>query len=249
MGTIIQCKVGDESILLDMDSMEDQPGNREFWRAKNYETLEPGTIKWIDTFFKKGDVIYDIGANIGQYSLYAAKKLKKNCCVIAFEPESLNYAKLNRNIFANGLSDTVTAYCLALSDIMYFDYFYVRRFGPGQALHSFGTKTGQDRMEFSPEYRQGMMSVSIDVLTEKFSLPFPNHIKIDVDGIEALIVKGAANTMADPRLRSVLVEIYIIGDIVSEISEMFYRQGFSLSNKDCLTIKEGITGNFIFARK
>jgi FkbM family methyltransferase len=248
MGTIISCKVGGENILLDMDRLEDEPGNRELWRAKNYETLEPGTIKWIETFFRKGDVIYDIGANIGQYSLYAAVKLKKDCRIIAFEPESLNYAKLSRNIMANDLSGIITAYCLAVSDKMSLDYFYVRRFGPGQALHSFGTNVGQDRKEFSPEYRQGMMGVSLDDLTQRFAMPFPNHIKIDVDGTEDLIVKGAPCSLADARLRSVLIEIYITGDIVPRISEIFFKHGFILSNKDSLVIKEGITGNFIFTR-
>lgn len=248
MSKIISCKVGNQIILLDIDRMEKEAGNRELWRAENYATLEPETIEWIDTFFQKGDVIYDIGANIGQYSLYAAKKLNKDCQILAFEPESLNYAKLNKNIVANDLSEVITAYCLAISDKTSLSHFYVRKFAPGQALHSFGTKIGQDRKEFSPEHQQGMMGVSVDDLTQRFSLPFPTHIKVDVDGIESLIVKGASNTLADVRLRSVLIEIYIIQDVVSEIKEMFLGHDFVLSNADSIKIKAGVTGNFIFTR-
>lgn len=80
MGDTIVCKVGAESILLDIDSKTQKDGerNRELWRAETYETKEPDTIEWIDLFFREGDVIYDIGANIGQYSLYAAKKLNRS---------------------------------------------------------------------------------------------------------------------------------------------------------------------------
>ncbi len=248
MSKLVSCKVGKETILLDLDSTETGPGNRELWRAQNYATLEPETLGWIDTFFKEGDVIYDIGANIGQYSLYAAKRLNKDCRVLAFEPESLNYAKLNKNIVANDLSEVITAYCLAISDRTSLSHFHVRTFEPAQALHSFGTRIGQDRKEFSPEHQQGMMGVSMDELTQHFSLPFPNHIKIDVDGTEALIIKGTSNTLADVRLKSVLVEIYIIEDVVSEIRSMFSNHNFVLSNVDSIMIEPGVTRNFIFIR-
>ena len=111
LGNTIVCKVGAESILLDIDSNTQKDGerNRELWRAETYETKEPDTIEWIDSFFREGDVIYDIGANIGQYSLYAAKKLKGNCRILAFEPEALNYSKLNKNIVLNNLTDSITA--------------------------------------------------------------------------------------------------------------------------------------------
>ena len=63
-------------------------------RAKTFLTKEPDTIEWIEKFNEK-DVFLDVGANIGIYSLYAAKKVSK---VWALEPESLNYAMLNLNI-------------------------------------------------------------------------------------------------------------------------------------------------------
>ena len=57
---------------------------------------EPITLAWIDTF-KDGETLYDIGANVGMYTIYAAVMRKAN--VYAFEPEALNYAELNKNIF------------------------------------------------------------------------------------------------------------------------------------------------------
>ena len=251
MSKIITCAVGNETILLDLDKEEGgetRERNWEHWRAQTYTTKEPDTLAWIDAFLKEGDVIYDIGANIGQYSLYAAKRLEGCCQILAFEPEALNYAKLNKNIVLNGLSDSITAYCLAITDRTAIDAFYVKSFSPGASLHALGRPVGQGDVPFVAQHRQGMLGVSLDDLVGTFSLPFPNHIKIDVDGIEDLIVQGARNTMADPRLQSVLIEVYIYRDIASQIREVFFQHGFCLYNVDAVQYEPGTAQNLIFTR-
>ena len=60
-------------------------------RANTFFSKEPETLAWIDAM-TENDVLFDVGANIGIYSVYAALKGLK---VFAFEPESLNYAELN----------------------------------------------------------------------------------------------------------------------------------------------------------
>jgi len=252
MSSIVTCKVGEETILLDIDSVSGENGPRErnweLWRARTFDSKEPDTIAWIDSFFQARDVIYDVGANIGQYSLYAAKRLKGNCQILAFEPEALNYAKLNKNIVLNDLAGTITAYCLAITDRMALDVFYVKAFSPGASLHAWGEPVGQGDVPFSPQNRQGMMGVSLDDLVGRFALPFPNHIKIDVDGIEDLIVRGAKNALADSRLKSVLIEVYIHKDIASRIKEMFFQNHFTLHNTDSIDYEPGTAQNFIFKR-
>ena len=59
------------------------PNRLSFYRADTFSTKEPETLSWIDNFNSKSN-FWDIGANIGIYSCYAAKK--KNCNVYAFEP-------------------------------------------------------------------------------------------------------------------------------------------------------------------
>ena len=251
MGNTIICKVGEESILLDIDSeiQGDGERNHELWRVETYATKEPDTIEWINLFFQQGDVIYDIGANIGQYSLYAAKRLKGNCKIFAFEPEALNYAKLNKNIVLNDLTESITAYCLAIADKMELDLFYVQRFKPGAALHSWKKPETQGEKPFFPQNKQGMIAVSLDDLTDQFSLTFPNHIKIDVDGIEELIIDGARNTLLDRRLKSVLVEVFMYKETASHIKDAFYKSGFILHNADLIDYKPGIVQNLIFKRQ
>jgi hypothetical protein len=104
------------------------------WRADTFFTKEPETIEWIDGF-KHGEVLFDIGANIGLYSIYAAKTGIK---VLAFEPESQNYALLNKNVFLNRCADNVMCLNVALSDKDSVDYMYIPIFQAGGAINCFG---------------------------------------------------------------------------------------------------------------
>jgi len=251
MGTVVTCRIGQESVLLDLDSTESQGAtrNHELWRAETYATKEPDTIAWIDEFFREGDVVYDVGANIGQYSLYAARRLHGQCAVHAFEPEALNYAKLNRNIVLNGLTGVIVPYCLAISDETRLDTFYVQSFAPGAALHTFGRPVTQGERPFEAQNQQGTMAVSIDDLTGRFGMPFPNHVKVDVDGLEEKVVAGAETALDDDRLRSVLIEVFMYEEVAARITDVFCRHGFVLHNATDVDYTEGIVQNLIFTRE
>lgn len=179
-------------------------GDLPLWRARTLLTKEPETIEWIDTMVG-GDVLYDIGANVGVYTLYAAAV--RNARVLAFEPLAANYFLLNRNIEENGLSETATAYCLALNDHDMIGSFHVKDTGFGSALSSFGDAIDHNGQSFTARFEQGMVGMSLDSFIDKFRPPFPTHIKIDVDGIEDRIVAGAPHTLADPRLQSLSIEL------------------------------------------
>jgi hypothetical protein len=77
----------------------------------------------------------------------------------------------------------------------------------GTALHTFGEARDYQGDRFVPAWRQGALALSIDALVEQFAAPFPDHVKIDVDGLETAVVQGGRRTFADPRLQSVLVEV------------------------------------------
>src|SRR4029077_16847996 len=81
-------------------------------RAKNLMSKEEDTIRWIDDFEKRV-IFWDIGANVGVYTFYAA--VRKGATVLAFEPCAVNFYVLSRNIELNNFSGRVTAYCLAFS--------------------------------------------------------------------------------------------------------------------------------------
>jgi tRNA G46 methylase TrmB len=78
----------------------------EEFRVNTYSTKEPDTLDWIDANLRDGDIVFDIGANIGLYTLYAAKR-NPRCTVYAFEPAFQNFASLCRNIALNALTNVV----------------------------------------------------------------------------------------------------------------------------------------------
>lgn len=219
------------------------------WRVKTYFTKEPETINWIDTF-KKGEVFFDIGANIGLYSIYAAKK---GVNVVAFEPESQNYALLNKNVYLNKCDDTVICLNIALSDRNYLDYLYIPVFQEGGALNCFGETIDWEYKKFNPDYRQGVVSYSLDSFLSQHLTYFPTHIKIDVDGIEPKIIKGAEKTLKDSRLRSLSIEINEALSDHMGVVDMVKAKGFSLLHKKHAEMIEeskfSNCFNYLFIRK
>ena len=150
-------------------------------------------------------MFWDVGANIGLYALYAAMTRKLR--VLAFEPAAGNYLLLNRNVEINHASDRVQAYCVAFAGETCVDVLNMQSTQFGGAMASFAETKDYMGEEFVPSYRQGAIGFAIDDFIATFNPPFPNHLKIDVDGIEDRIVAGAQNTLADRRLRSMSIEL------------------------------------------
>lgn len=173
-------------------------------RANILNSKEPETLDWIDGFDQKS-VFFDIGANIGVFSLYAA--VKRNCSVVAFEPESQNYSCLNRNIYLNSLSEKVTALNVGLHEHTSVEYLYLGTMESGAANHSIGQSIDWRGKAYQPAFRQAVLAYSLDSLIEEFQLPFPHYMKIDVDGNEPRILQGAHKTLRNHLLRSVLIEM------------------------------------------
>jgi FkbM family methyltransferase len=181
---------------------------------KRVETLfskEPTTIPWLETI-ARDETLIDIGANVGMYSIYAAQRCGAR--VYSFEPESLNYAELNKNIYLNDAHKRITAYCIALSDENRVDRLLLGGFAEGLSHHDFGENTWTTDKDFgalktSKEQRleQGCVAFSLDSLIASGAVPMPDHIKIDVDGLEHRVVAGAWRTLTDERLKSVLIEV------------------------------------------
>lgn len=173
------------------------------WRAETFFKKEPDTLEWIDSM-RPGDILFDVGANVGLYTLYAARKGVK---VYAFEPESQNYAILNRNIYLNLLQDNVVALNVALSDTRTVDFLYLSSMDKGASLHTVHENLDFAGQRFDAGFRQGIIATTLDSLVAEWNLPRPTHIKMDVDGHEAAIVTGAAQTLSNAEFKSLLVEL------------------------------------------
>lgn len=179
------------------------PNALSLWRAKTFFTKEPETIEWINGF-GEGDILFDVGANVGLYTIYASKAGVR---VVAFEPESQNYGLLNRNIFLNQVCQLVLSLNIALSDEDKIDYLYIPKFQAGQALNNFGSSKDWEKRDLAFTFKQPVLSFTLDSFVQKYPHLFPNHIKVDVDGLEAAILRNGKQTLRDCRVKSLLVEI------------------------------------------
>lgn len=178
------------------------PNSLNRFRVDTFSTKEPETLEWIDGM-SQGSVVWDIGANVGLYSCYAAKR--RSCRVFAFEPSVFNLELLARNISLNGLTELVTMIPLPLSDALAVSKLNMTSTDWGGALSTFGKSYGFDGKPLSKVFEFSTIGLSMDEATALLGVPKPDYIKMDVDGIEHLILKGGNAVLRG--VRSVLVEI------------------------------------------
>lgn len=191
---------------------------------------EPDTVEWVENFLQEGDVFYDIGANVGVYSLVAAKCFADQVKIYAFEPAFMNFSQLCKNIALNQCQDNIIPLQIALSDKTMLDSFNYSSLTIGGAQNTLGDAIDEKGQAFNPVFKQYTLSYKIDDLITNFELPVPNHLKIDVDGIEFLVLKGAPKTLANESLRSMIVEL-AEGERATEVTNFLADKGFKLHSK------------------
>jgi len=175
------------------------------WRARSC-AKEPWTADWLRNTVKPGDVLYDIGANVGTFSLVAAKHCQAR--VIAFEPGYSSFARLCDNIQLNGCQHLIVPVPVPLTDSNGVFGFKYRSVDPGQSRHRLKPNAWRFRgvTPAGARYEQPMLAMTLDDVVTTFGLPEPQHVKIDVDGVEDRVLLGARRTLKSPRLRSLLIE-------------------------------------------
>jgi FkbM family methyltransferase len=180
------------------------PNSGTKWRVDTIYSKEPCTLEWI-AGFDRADILVDIGANVGMYTIWAAAT--RGVTVFAFEPEAQNYALLNRNILFNRLEQRVKAYCIGLSDKAGLTELFMASVTAGESCHALGEAIDYKHEPLPVAFTQGSMAARLDDLVAAGQIPTPTHIKIDVDGIEPKVVAGARETLKSKAVRSVLIEL------------------------------------------
>ena len=97
--------------------------------------------------------------------------------------------------------------------------------------HAFGETVNGSLEPMQPVFAQGCVSATLDSIAKSAGFPCPNHVKIDVDGLEHRIIAGAATLLQDARLKSVLVEINQNLDEHQHIIGVMRDAGFAYSEE------------------
>jgi FkbM family methyltransferase len=210
---------------------------------------EPETVAWIEQVIQPGDVVFDIGANVGAYSLVVDSASGGRCKVFAFEPSFSTFAQLSRNVALNGSQGRIVPVLIALSDVTTLATFNYSSVAPGAALHALGESMDQSGRPFTPAFSQPVLTFRMDDFIDQFAIPAPNHIKLDVDGIELQVLRGASRTLANPALRSVLVEVEPARAESGQIQTLLTGHGFSLTGQYPHGSSADSTSNLVYVRE
>jgi FkbM family methyltransferase len=212
------------------------------YRAETFSTKEPETLEWIDRFGADGP-LFDIGANVGLYSLYYASSQSGRC--YAFEPSVFNLPLLVRNVALNSLEHKILVVPLALSQDTGFADFNMSGTEEGGALSSFGVEYGQDGEALVKAFSYRMLGTTLDEMLSSGLLPeLPRLLKIDVDGIEHLILKGARRVLSAPSCVSVLVEVgQRFAEQADSVSAIMQSCGFVLEQRGAAEPAPGLVND------
>lgn len=193
-----------------------------------FQTDEPEMLAWIDGF-KPGETWWDIGANIGLYTMYAAQR--KDLNILAFEPNGLNFGILIEHMVLNKLDAHAQCFCVAFAQKTEIGHLVCGDSEVGQAGNNLVEKDGTSlTREHGSSFRQSVPVFSIDDYVRIFNLGIPDHVKLDVDGLEHIILRGGTETLS--KIKSLMIEIEGDDARRQELQDLVLATGLKEQNID-----------------
>jgi len=199
------------------------------YRARTFNDKEPEMLDWLDGNLRDDDVFFDVGANVGIYSVYATLRNTK-AIVYAFEPEYSNLHQLKLNIINNNLLEKVIPFACAISDQSGLSYLHIQDFTSGAALSTENTQTIKNSFGKDVLWKEGVATFSLDYIAESLNIQ-PDLIKIDVDGNESKILNGGGKVFSNKKLRSIIIEMIKYLPNYSCIKNQLLDYGFKLETE------------------
>jgi FkbM family methyltransferase len=204
--------------------------NRSFWLRDPLES-ERFPFAMLRRFVRPGDVVYDCGANLGLYDRFLVSALGAGR-VVAFEPSAENRRFLAINLAMGGISDRVTVLPLALADEDGVAEFQVddvqTTSGTLSKVTGGAPSEGRRNLRLAPLTEQ-VLCRRLDTVVRDEELPPPDVIKIDVEGAEAFLLRGATGILSERRPRLV-VELHGAA-VAREVIELLHARGYACVGK------------------
>lgn len=164
--------------------------------------FEPAEVEFVRRFLKPGMVFFDVGANLGQYTVVGAAQVGPLGAVHSFEPSTRMYAELRFNVGLNAAGDVCRLNQLAVADKNGLARLSVQE--PGKEVYgSLGTQSWA-----APTVgHETVCTISLDGYVAEQGIAHVDLIKMDIEGAELLALQGARNLLARPDAPALLVEI------------------------------------------
>jgi len=151
---------------------------------------EDGSTHLMESILHGDMIAFDIGANLGYYLLLEATRLGRNSHIFAFEPHPDNFRMLKKNIELNGMSDKVSIYQCAVSDRNGSAELIVEHCSNYHRLVSSATMPAKDETQ-----RINVQTVSLDSFCKEHEIESADFIRMDVEGQEVEIIRGARDVI------------------------------------------------------
>jgi FkbM family methyltransferase len=204
--------------------------NRSLWLRKPLES-ESFPFAMLRHLVRPGDVVYDCGANLGLYDRFLVTTLGAGR-VVAFEPSAENRRFLAANLALGGIADRVTVLPMALADEDGSAEFQVddvqTTSGTLSKVTGGAASEGRRNLRLAPR-TDTVLCRRLDTVVREERLPPPDVIKIDVEGAEALLLRGAAGILRERRPRLV-VELHGAA-VAREVLSSLLAQGYACAGK------------------
>ena len=185
--------------------------------------IEKDLRLFIDNNLSTETIFWDIGACVGNFSIYAGAKSGK---VYAFEPDGLTYSSLITNIYESNLLN-ITAYPIALGAENKISDFNMQEFKIANAYNTADTTLGQTGKNFTPEYTQNVCMFTAKKLITEFNFEIPTSIKLDVDGNEIEVLKGFDDILSNKTIKSIFIELDLENPRSKECDQILLKNGFT----------------------
>ncbi len=171
---------------------------------------------------KPGDVVFDVGANVGFYTLLSSVLAGESGKVVSFEPSPRNFGFLTRHVQINAMSN-VTLYQAAVAD------------EPGEAMFDFADSNAKSRLSDAGTHKVRL--VSLDDLFARGEVPRPNLIKIDVEGAEARVLRGARALLGSGPLPTIFLATHG-PEVHRECLGLLREAGYRVRSADARSVED-----------
>ena len=195
--------------------------------------FEPETVHCYSRIIKRGDTVLDIGANIGAHTLPIGQLVGKEGRVIAFEPTDYAFSKLRKNVAANpDLANHVDVHQLMLVDKI--------DGVPPPPLYSSWPLAQEDGLHAEHQGKlmstNGARATTLDAALDALAPARVDCIKLDIDGFECQMLRGARKTLSQWH-PVIVMELapYVLeehGSSVEELLGILVEHGYSISSLD-----------------